>query len=201
MFSAVSHGTWRWITEKNKQQIDRLKSLICRSGVSSRHRSLLASYESANRLPDNVSSVHTLSAGFSITQIRRVSAAESQRPHNESNKRLTIFEWGPPSDCSCACDYVFIGNTIGELEHLRRQLAVFIELPIQRITKTKFAQQKPSAMVSELCRVVGKQRKEAQICFRVLLTKRVTYSDESGPQAAQVQHYCRRVPDTLPCHN
>ena len=78
--------------KKNKQQIDMLKSLICRSGVSSRHRSLLASYESANRLPDNVSSVHTLSAGFSITQIRRVSAAESQRPHNESNKRLTIFE-------------------------------------------------------------------------------------------------------------
>ena len=83
----------------------------------------------------------------------------------------------------------------------RRKLAVFIELPIQRITKTKCAQQKPSAMASELCRVVGKQRKEAQICFRVLLTKRVTYSDESGPQAAQVLHYCRRAPDTLPCHN
>ena len=83
----------------------------------------------------------------------------------------------------------------------RRKLAVFIELPIQRITKTTSAQQKPSAMASELCRVVGKQRKEVQIFFRVLLTRRVTYLDESGPQAAQVLHYCRRVPDTLPCHN
>ena len=83
----------------------------------------------------------------------------------------------------------------------RKQLAVFIELPIQRITKTQCAQQKPCAMASESCGVVGKQRKEAQIFVRALLTKRVTYSDESGPQAAKALHYCRRVPDTLPCHN
>ena len=83
----------------------------------------------------------------------------------------------------------------------RKQIAAFIEVAMQRNTKTKCAQQKPSAMASELCRVAGKQRKEAQICFRVLLTKRVTYSDESGPQAAQVLHYCRRVPDTVPCYN
>ena len=57
----------------------------------------------------------------------------------------------------------------------RKQLAVFIEVPIQRNTKTKCAQQKPSAMAFELCLVCGKQSKEAQMSYRVLLTERVTY--------------------------
>ena len=57
----------------------------------------------------------------------------------------------------------------------RNQLAAFIELAIQRNTKTKCAQQAPSAMAFELCLVCGKQDKEAQMSDRVLLKERVTY--------------------------
>ena len=52
-----------------------------------------------------------------LHRLRKVSAAASQRPHSESNKRLSMFEWLPATDSSCLCDYVLIGNTIEELEH------------------------------------------------------------------------------------
>ena len=56
----------------------------------------------------------------------------------------------------------------------RKQLAVFIEVPIQRNTKTKCVQHKPSAMAFELCLVCGKQYKAAQMSYPVLLAEGVT---------------------------
>ena len=58
-------------TRKKKQQINKLKSLMCRSGVSSRRRCLLVSYDSAHRLPENVTPVRTLSNGWRIAQITK----------------------------------------------------------------------------------------------------------------------------------
>ena len=56
-----------------------------------------------------------------------------------------------------------------------KQLDEFIPVAIRRNTTTKCAQQEPFVMAFELCLVCGKQSKEAQLSYRVLLTERVTY--------------------------